>query len=179
MSKEKQFGFGVVEIIVTVLIVAVLAYGGYRLYGHFSKPAATSGSQTNTISGNQSNTQAATTYLDIKELGIKIKLDASIKDAVYSVSGSTATLSTTSIIQQSNGACSLSNGGLAAVTAYSSNVDPIRGVQLIPNGTTIFQVGAKYIVVTLPGAPCWSGSDLGSQQRTAFVGAFKTAQLDN
>ncbi|HXH26675.1 MAG TPA: prepilin-type N-terminal cleavage/methylation domain-containing protein [Candidatus Acidoferrum sp.] len=53
MNNKKQAGFGVVEIVVAVLIVAVLAYGGYRLYGHFSKPAATNNTGSNQTGGTQ------------------------------------------------------------------------------------------------------------------------------
>ena len=83
-------------IIVAVLVVAGLGLIGWKLYSLYSKPSANTTTTSNQATHQTGNTQTNTTgntsasdqtaYLDIKELGIKIKLDDSIKDVVYSYS---------------------------------------------------------------------------------------------
>src|SRR6266702_5535034 len=67
MNNKKQAGFGVVIVIVAILVVAGLGYVGYRLYEHFSKPAATSNttsSQANKQTSSQSVIEGETVSSD-------------------------------------------------------------------------------------------------------------------
>jgi hypothetical protein len=94
MNDQQQAGFGAGTIIAAVLVLAGLGLIGWKLYSLYSKPVAKTTSQGTTQTSTTSNTQTNTTntstsdqatYLDIKELGIKIKLSVSIKDAVYAM----------------------------------------------------------------------------------------------
>ncbi|HXH26676.1 MAG TPA: hypothetical protein VNG90_02185, partial [Candidatus Acidoferrum sp.] len=139
--------------------------------------------------------QAATTYLDIKELGIKIKLDASIKDAVYSVKsassggGQFAYISTQSLTDKSGGTCSPNNGSIAAITKASGTLQQVfggpDGTRPIPpvDNTTVFKFGSDtYVFISPPQATCSEDSTiqaLANQQKAIFFNDFKTVQLDN
>jgi len=179
--RSKQSGFGVVEIIIAVLVVAALAYGGYRLYGHFSKPAAnTTNRQSNQENITTATTTPQSTYLDIKELGIKIKLDDSIKDAIYVAGTSTdgsqfAYISTQTLTDKSNGSCNPAKGSFASIT---KTPDAVRSV----DNARVFKLGNNYIFITGPQAICSDDQtvqDLANQQKTTLFNDFKTVQLDN
>ncbi|HXH26674.1 MAG TPA: hypothetical protein VNG90_02175 [Candidatus Acidoferrum sp.] len=195
MNNKKQVGFGVVEIVVGVLIVAVLAYGGYRLYGHFSKPTSTTDTNTSSSrSSTSSNTTPQVTYLDIKELGIKIQLSDSIKDAIYSYNaptsqtrqtsptfGGDANISTQTLANK-DAACGLSKGDpLGTVVKWTGDTDNSGNV-LTANNTTVFKLGGNYYRYEGPQTACSDDSSinlLATEQIAAFREAFKTVQLDN
>ena len=187
MRDKKQAGFGLVIVVVAILVLAGLGFIGYRLYSSYSKPTTKTTATTIQTTNQTSNTQAAT-YLDIKELGVKIKLDDSIKDAEYSYnapdttapSTSSAFISTKSLTAAASGCAATSGGALGTIIKTS---DPnLTGVTLVPNGTTIFKLGDTYYYLTEPGAPCATdsaASTLATQQKAAFLQDFKTIQLDN
>lgn len=202
MDTKKQAGFGAVAIIVAVLVIAVLGFVGWRLYSSYSKPSAntttssnqaahqTGNMQTN-ATGNTSTSDQAT-YLDIKELGVKIKLDDSIKDVVYSYSVANnsqypqyvggVNLSSQSLINKDS-ACKPENGAnpLGSINELSTNQDGL-GNTLVPNGSTVFKLGNNYYILNTPQSPCSNDSTveaLATQQRAVFAEDFKTVQLDN
>jgi hypothetical protein len=154
----KQLGFNLPVIIGAILVIVLLGYAGYRVYNaNTSKPTSTntttSTQATNTTNSSNSqatNTQAAT-YLDIKELRIKIKLDDRIKDAIYNVGTSSdgsrfAHVSTQTLSGKSNGSCGLDGTPIASITELS-------GTNLTVDNTNTFKVGNDYFVITGPRLP--------------------------
>jgi Tfp pilus assembly protein PilV len=197
VDTKKQAGFGAVAILAAVLVVAVLGFVGWRLYSSYSKPSVDTTTSSNQAAHQTGNTQTNTTnasasdqatYLDIKELGIKVKLSDSIKDAVYSynapdstaLSTSSAFISTTSLAAAASSCAATAGGALGTIIKTS---DPnVTGTTLVPNGTTVFKLGSNYYYLTEPGAPCTTdttASSLATQQKTTFRDDFKTVQLDN
>jgi hypothetical protein len=197
MHTRNQSGFGVIPIVLIVAAVAILGYVGYRIYTtQTSKPAANSSvannqtSPTNTTPSPTTSTQPqADTYLDIKELGIKIKLSDSIKDAVYSYSaptsqtyatfGGSAYLSTQTLTSKDT-TCAASKDPLGAIVKITGNTDGL-GNSLTADNNTVFKLGDSYYRYENPQSPCSDNSDanaLATQQKAAFREAFKTVQLD-
>src|SRR5947209_2912813 len=95
-QRERQSGFSTMVILLVVLVVAVLAATGLVVYQHH-KPSSAKNSAATSLSqptGQQQSTTSTqpqpTTYLYIKEWGVKLPLSDSIKDAYYVVSNGSA-----------------------------------------------------------------------------------------
>jgi hypothetical protein len=91
MSKDKQFGFGRVMVIVAVLVLVGLGYVGYRVYGHFNKPSTTNNTTANQTTGNQSTgtqTDPNAGYVVIKEWGVRFKPVNGLSGVTYSITSS-------------------------------------------------------------------------------------------
>ena len=106
---RKSLGFNLVGIVFIVATIAIVGIIGWKVWsaathqnqeGSNADPTTNNSSRTDTTAP-QTDTTA---YLDIKELGVKIKLDDEIKDAVYYYD-SAARVSTKSLIEKSGGAC--------------------------------------------------------------------------
>lgn len=188
---NKQSGLrAVVSIVIIVLVIALIGFIGWRVYSQSSKQATDASSSNHTSA---SSTIPQSTYLDIKELGIKIKLDNSIKDAVYSYSPAAESppqhldiggvnLSTQSLIDRDQNCNPVSGGNpLGSINELFINQDEL-GNKLRPNGTTIFKLGNNYYILSTPQSPCSTNSSvntLAGQQRATFFNDFKTVQLDH
>jgi hypothetical protein len=190
MNKEKQAGFGVVIVIMVILVLAGLGYVGYRLYNHSSNSTSTTSGQTSNQTSNTNGNGAVSqaTYLDIKELGVKIKLSDGIKDAEYSIlssaDGPYASVSTKSLITLSNGTCGTDFGPLGTVGKASGTLQQIFGdTGKTVDSSTIFKFGTDtYVFIGSPQSVCSEDSNtqnLANQQRATFREDFKTVQLDN
>ena len=175
-------------IVLAVITLAGIAYSVYA-WQQNQKLSADVTTKNNQIADlqKQANTPTKTTtsttttqpaptatYLDIKEMGIKIKLSDDIKDAVYSFSGSgpatpAAYISSTSLINKA-GYCDQKTtpGPLGTITEKKSLGS------LTVNNTTVFQVGTNYFVYTSPQAPCTQNSTDQSMEM-AQVASFKQA----
>ena len=161
-QRDRQSGFGRVEIVFISFVIAAVAVTGLVLYqrhtpSNAKNSAATGPNQTTTQP--QSTTtaqtaQATAQYLVIKEWGVKIPLSGNIKDAYYTVPlgisrnadgrPSGITLGLTSL----NNACgTVASSGSGADRALGEIVrtlptehEPVSGKlysQLNPDGTTI------------------------------------------
>lgn len=201
MNATRQSGFGVVAIIIAILVVVALGYVGYRVYtANTNKPASTNNTATNNQTGNNtqdSNTQNngmqdTATYLDIKELGVKIKLSDGVKDAVYSYNAPTTQTQTyatfggsayisTQTLTNKDAACSSERGPLGAIVKITGNTDGL-GNTLVADNNTVFKLGDNFYRYEGPQTACSNDSSvnsLASEQIAALKEAFKTIQLDN
>ena len=132
----------------------------------------------------QQATRTTVTYLDIKEMGVKIKLSDDIKDAVYSYNASNPSALTAHISVQSlmgKDWCDLkSEPVLGSITEKKSLSFP-SGETLTVNNSTVFQVGSSYFLYESPQSPCTQGaSDQATEFSllTAFKQALSTLQSD-
>ena len=199
MQKKKGMasaGFGAVEVVIAIVVVLVIGFVGWRVYDT-SKAKQTNTNQqqaaNNQSNGQtQGNTQTDTaTYLDIKELGVKIKLSNDVQDATYYYDAAynaqypnpkQVTISTKSLADKSGGSCAAGSGvgPLGTIQKYSGDVDGF-GRPLVADGKTIFKVSDGYVVLKTPQAACSTDAailDLASTQRSAFTEAFKSVQAD-
>lgn len=190
MSNKNQSGFSIVLVaIVTVLVIGLIGYVGWSAYHQSqTKVASTTPSNSTSSTPPKETTTAATTttagtYLDIKELGIKITLDDSIKDATYTYDPTLnaqsdpqqVSISTKSLVSTSSTACILG-------TIIRTNNQNLTGAPLVPNGSTIFKLGNYYYYLNNPQALCTNNTaanQLETLQQTTFRNDFKTIQPDN
>ncbi|MFD0634107.1 hypothetical protein [Catenulispora yoronensis] len=120
----------------------------------------------------------AATYLDIKEMGIKIKLSDDIKDAVYLYDTSypatpMAKISSNTMLNKP-GWCDLKNEpAFGLITERKSLAMPDGGTLKVDN-TTVFQVGTNYFVYTSPQSPCAKNSD-DQATEVSLLASFKQA----
>lgn len=197
IANNKQSGFSaVLSIIAIVLVVGVVGFIGLRLYSQPSKQTSstipsTSNNQSNPISNGPTNIATVTTqgtYLDIKEEGVKIQLDNSIKDATYTIKTDTdgsqfAYISTTSLTTASQGNCSPANGGFASVTKASGTPQQVFGPAVPPvDNTQTFKFGTDtYVFIGRPNGSCTqdpTAIGLYRLQQATFFNDFKTLQPD-
>ncbi len=189
MQATKQSGFGVVAIVIAILVVVGLGYIGYRVYTANNNQTGNTAQNSN---AQNNGTQDTATYLDIKELGVKIKLSDGIKDAVYAPFDVPATdgsqvygISAQSLIDKETGDnCSAAHGALGLIRATTIAPTYVGGQQTLPvDNKTLFKFGDTYYQYVRPQAyGCAQDqitSDMVSSKVDAFAQAFTTVQLDN
>ncbi len=161
-QQERQSGFGIVQIVLVVFVIAVMGVTGLVVYQHHKTnsakdKAAASNTQTTTQPQNTTTTQTQQTtsdYLTITEWGVKLPLSDHIKSAKYVVGTSFSNdqdgkpsgvfLGLTSLSDNSCNPSNNNNGGTGAIGALlrvlPTETDAVSGqllTQKYPNGTTI------------------------------------------
>lgn len=175
----KSGGFGIVGIISIVVVLAVLGLIGWKVYeaskvktNKNSTSSQTSNSGDTTGKTNSSTPPVDTaTYLDIKELGVKMKLEDGVKDATYAVQtlddGSLVARLSTQALAAADPACDASSGQLGALTKSTTDTDRF-GNKLVPDGKSTFKFGDNYFTFANSQALC-------SEKVRTTVGAAQTA----
>jgi hypothetical protein len=182
---------GALPILAIVLVVVAVVAGGLVVYNASKSHDRTAQTVNSSTSPSPSSSPAAAasteptpatgSYLDIKELGIKIELTYDIKDVVYAMVGSNmAKISSQSII---NVSADCTAGAVGPLGTVGKTTNPNQGFgTLIPNNETVFKFGSYYVYYQTPQSPCGNSQavlDTAAKQRQSFQQAFKTVQPDN
>ncbi len=134
-------------------------------------------------------TVAPKSYLDIKELGIKIQLTDDIKDLVYVYDSQflakypdpqSVGLSSQALVSLSPACKATTNSGPLGLIGKTKNPNQGFGT-LTVNNETVFKFGDYFVYYKTPQAACLDTTafqELSSKQRGAFLQAFRTAQPD-
>ncbi len=197
--RNKQSGFSIVEGVIAIVVVAVLGLVGWTVYSAHNHPTKkTANATTNTSSTTQpskENTTAATvtpqsTYLDFKELGVKVTLNSSISDAEYAPFDTPSTdgsksygISAQSLVtKETKDYCEAKHGPLGLVIASTTAPANIAGPIAVDN-KTVFKYGNTYYMYIPPqNLSCPAGevtADMVQSKINAFTQAFATLQPDN
>lgn len=199
---SKQAGFSIVEGVIAIVVVAILGLVGWSVYNAYNHPTKkTANATTNTTSTSQpsnettngATTTPQSTYLDIKELGVKITLSNPINDAVYAPyytpstdNTTTVGFSTQSLANNSSIiACSASHGALGIlIESPTPFLQPPQGTSTIaPDGKTVFKIGNNYYMYRAPqNLGCATGSvstGAVTSDLQAIKQAITTLQPDN
>lgn len=185
--QKKNFGFGVVEVLVIVVAILIVGYIGWRAYETGkSKTSTQTDSQSNTGTSRQTNAPAGSadvsTYLDVKELGVKIKLDSGVMDATYAVQtlsdGSLVARFSTQSFAALDPACDAQSGQLGALERSTTDIDRL-GNKLVPDGKEVFKFGNYYFTYATSQALCSAKvqSAVGAAME-AFRSSLTTLQSD-
>ena len=188
-------------VIIAVVVVGILGFIGWTAYNAYNHPTKkTANATTNTSTSQPSNettngttTTPQSTYLDMKELGVKITLSNLINDAVYapyytpSTDGTTVVgFSTQSLANNSsNIACSASHGALGILIKSPTPfpAPPQGTTTLQPDGKTIFKIGNNYYMYRAPqNLGCATGNvstGTVTSDLQALEQAITTLQADN
>lgn len=133
MKKVNQKGFSLIEILIVLVVLGLLgAVGWYVWMQHTkSKPttSTTSSSASQVTPPSTSSSASAPTYLNITELGIKVKLNDDTRDLTYAkTKDGTIGISTKSLEAFGVG-CNAETGDVAIIYTFTdpSGSDPFEG----------------------------------------------------
>ncbi len=186
---DKSKGFGVVGIVVVVLAVAIAGFVAWRVWDAAQqKPSDANGQQTNSQpNGDQPKQPSVDTakYLNIKELGVKIKLDEKTKDVSYVIAqGSDEAVyiinPVMKAVDDANQYCRGATAGMVGLLDRSKNAQHWGESPVVVNNVDVFKLGDYYYVFRGPQAEC-SQDEAISQQRASlrqdFLNVLKTIEL--
>jgi len=188
-KSKKSAGFGAVEIVIAVVVVLIVGFIGWRLFDASKAKQPASTQQTNgNQSDNTSNPQAdATKYLDIKELGVKIKLDDKTEGATYVNAQTTNDEGvyiidpTMKALDQNNQYCSGTTAGMIGLLDRSKDATHWGETPIQVDNVKSFKMGDYYYVFRGPQSECSQDSNVSAQRASHeqdFLGVLKTIQLD-
>lgn len=203
--QDTNLGFSIVEALLILVVIGILGFTGWYVY-HVRQTAdknhSAAANATVPTYKKKIDTKAKTaappvpqgTYLDFKEVRVKMLLSSSISDAVYapvnnslSTDGAVAVfgLSTRSI-EDAGSNCDASNGplGLVRVTATAPMrlVPPNGEAPMAPDNKTLFLIGSKYYQYIAPQDFVECGTVSTAQfeaNQQAFEQSFASLQSDS
>jgi hypothetical protein len=184
--KDNQRGFGILETVAAVLIVALLGAGGWMVYKHHQDVKVRPSS---VALKNQSDTKKDTSRLKIPELKIYITVPASIKDLTYKTTEgklnneAQATLAyfSTDSLAKADQKCEASSGPLGALESVTGQYPKDEHQTALNDyGELIKQFKTFYISYYPPQTDC-TGSDSGmsSSYKADFQSAFSSIEEYN
>ncbi|HET8708789.1 MAG TPA: prepilin-type N-terminal cleavage/methylation domain-containing protein [Candidatus Saccharimonadales bacterium] len=122
MNKREQ-GFSVVEVLVVLVVVAVIGSAGFVVYNRGKHDGKADNAQTTSATKQTTKDasakpadESATTYLDIKEWGVKLPLSDALAGATYQLKNGYAYVTVKSL---ENTDYSLENGGVGAISRFT------------------------------------------------------------
>jgi hypothetical protein len=183
---SKKAGFGAIGIIVVIAGLVLLALIGWRIYDankqHNSGQADAGQKATSKNDSPQSSPSKPASYLDMVDLGIKLKLSDSIKDLTYSTvtltDGSKAAKFSTETITTADANCSADFGPLGSLEMTTNDTNRAGSKKAVDN-VDVFKLDKYYLTYSSPQALCSDKAlNLTSGPRAALREAFKTMQLD-
>lgn len=115
MKKLNQKGFGLWELILLLLLIILLGLLGWWVWQQNQEGKNNNASQSSSQNAEESEpAEEAAKYLEIPELGVKLKLDNATEDAYYTMSSGYAYLSLTSLKDVDD--CAADETSIAAVS---------------------------------------------------------------
>lgn len=190
MKKINQKGFGIWELLLLLLLLLILLALGWWVWNqkNDNKPAdnSSSSSQQQAEPKKEEQKPAAEKpketpkkYLEIKELSVKIELNAAIDDAYYIMKDGYAYLSLTSL-KNADPECAADKTGVAAIGAYTkTDINDMSGKtyeeQVKAGGSGVI-IGNKAYVLDRSQAYCSEKVDVQTKQQAAWDGFLTQAK---
>ena len=155
-ARSKQTGFSPIEASIIVVVIAIIAVVGVVLYQRQTsnnRPTITTtgNQQKGTANGQPPQTTPNPNEFTVTELGFKLILPDGIKDLKYTVTGSSAYFTTTTL-EQLDGAgsqCTAANGAIGAISRLSQDPKTTGGSYI-----TSKAVGSFYLTYNTPQQGC-------------------------
>ena len=196
VKKNNQKGFSVVEVVIVLVVVGVLGTIGWFVYSRNSKvkPAASTASDTTQASTNSaSNSSSDAGYLNVTELGVKVKLNEDTKDLTYFVNKNDIEILSSKTLAEQEPLCAANHNnssGVNGVGSISYFTDP-NATDLSPSGTDknsvvypdAVKVNGKYYYITTNQSGCVNNgthnnpSDAAYQTESKLVKALRNGKV--
>lgn len=177
---KKNNGFSVPVVIIIILIIAILGVIAWRVFAitHSQSPQNTTGANENAKPADQNAVPG--NYLSIKELGIKIKLDANTADITYihdkpadsKADGAWIIDTKMKAIDNANQYCAGPDAGKIGRIDKSSDPNYWGERPIEVDGKTVFQVNGAYVVFRPLQSDCSQDNAI-ARQRAIKVESFK------
>ncbi len=164
-TERQQSGFSIIEVLLIVLVITALAAISFVVYQHHKLSNAAIGStQTTTKLKSTATTQpaqaaqAATQYLDIKEWGVRLKLDSTTASLYYYTKPNLPNVAYLSLKTISDIApdCSADKGSLAIVRLTPAEQQTAPDADVSVRGT--IQIGTYWYGYENSHAACFGGT---------------------
>lgn len=175
--KQHQSGFAAVELLLTLILLAIIGFTGYYVW-HSQQQAENALNDANDTAQTSSPKQSKSAtppqkFLTIKEWGVKIPLVNAIADATYSLNASN---SNDAIVQLPGYAakCDVDDPFGYYMRFSKSDTFEDGTTYLSTLGSSAIHVGDYYYIHQGPQAAC-SNDDATNSQVTADVQLFKAA----
>lgn len=195
MKKLNQKGIGVVEVLLLLVLVGLIAAVGYYVYNSQKKTNESLDNASQSLTDAAKASQEAkeenkeSSYLVIKELGIKIELTSGIEDAYYVMKDGIAYLSTISL-NAADPECGADGTSVVAVTkAKKTDQGAPGGAGAMPGetyedaakkpGSDIVIIGNDAYFLTRSQSYCSEDVKIQAKQQAAwnaFLAQAKTIQ---
>ncbi|HSE29429.1 MAG TPA: hypothetical protein VLA77_02485 [Candidatus Saccharimonadales bacterium] len=153
MQKQNVSGFGVIEIIIGIIVVAAIIMGGIYIYNSNKQSPSTNPQADTPTQQTQSSQDPNEGYIVVSEWGVRLKPTAATADTLYTVSDNKLYLTTAVYLEKTNGDCKAdgSTGQLVrGVAGYDYNW---FGSKIEENSSAI-KIGDYYYLWQPTDAPC-------------------------
>lgn len=192
-TELKNSGFGVAGVVLIAAVVVVLGLIGWKLYdatktkNNTGNTQQTSNTSTPSNSGTQTPSQSEVKYLDIKELGVKVKLDDKTSGITYSVAQSSTDEAVyiidpaMKVLDQADQSCSGATAGMIGLLDRSKDATHWGETPIKVDNVKSFKVGDYYYLFRGPQAECSQSSDRSAQRASHeqdFVNVLSSIQAD-
>ena len=176
---KKQSGFTAIEIVMALVIVSLIGVVSWQAVKGHQK--ATSNTSTTSVTASPSGA-AASDFLKIPELGVKLALSASIKDAYYSmqtVNGQPIAYMSLRSLDAIDANCAADKSSTAAVTYFTDPNAPggetgqETNAQANPDAV---KINGKYFFVALSNGEC-TGNATYQSEIISVRDAFHSAKI--
>lgn len=180
---KKTQGFGIVGAVIVIAAVAVVTLIAWRLStGNSTTPSASTNGNTPQTKNEPTPQPTPEKYLDLKELGVKIKLDDKTAELTYlhdtpsdsRADGAWIIDRTMKALDNANAYCAGATSGKIGRIDKSKDQHYWGETPLNVDNKTSFKIGEFYYVFRPLQAEC-SQDDGIAQQRAAKTDNFKTA----
>ncbi len=177
MSKYQK-GFGAVEAIIIVIVVAIIGFGAWFVWDKNQKDDAKQETTTTTQNNAEANKEEEKPTLTITEWGVKFTLSDPIKDAYYAVEAGKPDYAYLSVHSLTDPECAPDKTSVGAITRFAEgDRDPISDslyTEVVPDAT---KLGDYYYFFSHAQAYCDESKETTLKALdTAFDEAVKTVK---
>ena len=156
MSQHKQSGFAVVELLLTLILLAIVGFTGYYVWHSQKQTDKTLNTtdKSSAVTTKPKTTASAQQYLTIKEWGVKIPLSADLAGAYYTTMPSVPGAVYLSVDAYKGTDCAADQTSLGALNRFTATDKDDDGNTLLSDSPTAVKVGTYYYDYLHPQAAC-------------------------
>jgi hypothetical protein len=187
---SKEIGFGAVGVVVAALAVILIGAIAWRVYNasQTHSPARDENAKQSSKAASTTQQTNAADYLEVKELGVKIKLDEKTKDITYVDSMQSPGDESVYIIDLSMKAmdekdqyCKGPTAGMVGLLDRSKDVNHWGEMPLQVDNNKSFKIGDYYYLFRGPQSECSQDTQVSRQRASReqdFITVLKTIQAN-